>query len=296
MNLDVNILRPEQVRVLRIVGVPLAEAGFYLGGGTAVARHLGHRRSNGLDWFSREDPAAPDQWVRRLRALGLTIEVVSFGPGTLHVRADGVSVTCLRYPYPLPEELLVERSSGARVAGQRDLVARKLVALTQRGSRKDFVDILALLDRGWTLSEMLDSYGQKYDVEDVAAVLTALTYSDEADAEPMPQMLTPWTWPSSRPDSGPSSGRRRGYRQAEKGVRKRHKRADQRPVCFRGAPGGQHRCIPITSSTMLRAVDDIGHPRPDRSGHVAARPRTSARKFANGPRAGQHQGLPGAIQ
>jgi hypothetical protein len=39
---------------LRVLGPVMTGLGLYLGGGTAVALHLGHRRSRDLDWSSRE--------------------------------------------------------------------------------------------------------------------------------------------------------------------------------------------------------------------------------------------------
>jgi hypothetical protein len=50
MNLHTEVLPPDQQAALRKLGRPATEAGFFLGGGTAVAIHLGHRQSLDLDW------------------------------------------------------------------------------------------------------------------------------------------------------------------------------------------------------------------------------------------------------
>jgi hypothetical protein len=84
--------------------------------------------------------------------------------------------------------------SSARIAGPTDLVAMKLVALAQRGSKKDFVDVLALHDAGWSLPQMLDSLRRKFGAIDEGSVYLALTYFDDAEAEPMPEMLVPLSW------------------------------------------------------------------------------------------------------
>jgi hypothetical protein len=189
-----EVMRPEQARVLARLSDLTAELGFYLAGGTAVALHLGHRRSFDLDWFAPSEPADGTSLVERLRALGLDVEVLSIGPGTLHVRVDGQLVTFLRYGYGLLEPTVREPESSSRIAGCADLVAMKLVALTQRGSKKDFVDLLALHDAGWSLPRMLEALRRKFGVIDESSVFLALTYFDDAEAEPMPEMLLPVTW------------------------------------------------------------------------------------------------------
>ena len=52
MNPHPAVLPPEQQAALRQLGPAAAACGFYLAGGTAVAIHLGHRRSVDLDWFT----------------------------------------------------------------------------------------------------------------------------------------------------------------------------------------------------------------------------------------------------
>ena len=54
MSLHAEILPPLQQEVLLQLRRPATECGFYLGGGTAIAAHLGHRQSQDLDWFTGE--------------------------------------------------------------------------------------------------------------------------------------------------------------------------------------------------------------------------------------------------
>jgi hypothetical protein len=194
MTLHLDVMRPDQARVLARLSDLASELGFYLGGGTAVALHLGHRRSYDLDWFAPSEPANGELLVARLRELGLVVDVLALSEGTLHVSVDGVLVTFLRYGYDLLDPVVSEPQSGGRLAGTTDLVAMKLVALSQRGSKKDFIDLLALHDAGWSLPRMLAAFRQKFGVDDDGPVLLALTYFDDAEAEPMPEMLVPLTW------------------------------------------------------------------------------------------------------
>jgi hypothetical protein len=77
-----EVLAPRRQRVLARVGPLLTRHGFYLAGGTAVALHLGHRRSVDLDWFTAArlpDPLRLAQ-VRR-------DQVVAFITGSLIAQA-----------------------------------------------------------------------------------------------------------------------------------------------------------------------------------------------------------------
>ena len=72
----------------------------------------------------------------------------------------------------------------------------KLAAVTQRGSKKDFVDLYALVGRSSSFGQMLDWYREKYSIHDFAHVLYSLTYFDDADRERMPTMLWKVNWPT----------------------------------------------------------------------------------------------------
>lgn len=72
-----------QQRVLAEIGPFLSERGFYLAGGTAVALHLGHRRSVDLDWFAPEFPDL-ERLADDLQRQGINFNTESLAPGTLH--------------------------------------------------------------------------------------------------------------------------------------------------------------------------------------------------------------------
>ena len=71
----------------------------------------------------------------------------------------------------------------------------KLSAIASRGSRKDFVDIFALGKAFQPLSDMLRAYQRRYHIADIGHLWYALAYFDDAEQEPMPEMLwdAPWS-------------------------------------------------------------------------------------------------------
>jgi hypothetical protein len=174
--MHIEVLPPQQVRVLHQLAPAATDAGFYLGGGTAVALHLGHRRSLDFDWFSDRALVDPAALAERLR------------------RNNGVAVSFREYTYRRVEDSVSWSELSCDVASLADLACMKLSAAASRGSRKDFVDIFAIGRSAIPLERMLALYKQKYDVRDTTHVLASLSYFDDAVKEPMPEMLWSVTW------------------------------------------------------------------------------------------------------
>jgi hypothetical protein len=172
----------------------MAAEGFYLAGGTAVAAHLGHRRSVDLDWFTPDSLGDVAAWARRLADRGAMLTVDLVRPGTLHAQLFGVRVTCLEYRYPLLGEAVVWPEYACRLASLEDLGCMKLSAIAQRGAKKDFVDLYALLTQYRPLPDLLNAYRGKYNVTDLVHVLYGLANFDDADKERMPTMLWDVDW------------------------------------------------------------------------------------------------------
>ena len=171
---------------------------FYLAGGTAVALHLGHRRSIDFDWFSARALLDPASLAARLRERGVQMTVRALDRGTLHAGIEDVAVSFLEYLYPLLEPPVPWPEMGCTVASLAHLACMKLSAVASRGSRKDFVDVFALGHSGFPLERMLELYTTKYSVPDIAHVLTSLSYFDDAERETMPDMIWPLDWPDVR--------------------------------------------------------------------------------------------------
>jgi predicted nucleotidyltransferase component of viral defense system len=81
----------------------------------------------------------------------------------------------------------------APLAHLEDIAAMKLEAITNRGSRKDFIDVAVLLER-FSLKQMLGWYHKKYPKGLTLHVLRSLAYFEDAEKTDMPFMLKPLTW------------------------------------------------------------------------------------------------------
>ncbi|MFV2069157.1 MAG: nucleotidyl transferase AbiEii/AbiGii toxin family protein [Pirellulales bacterium] len=166
----------------------------YLAGGTSVALQLGHRRSIDLDWFSLLPISDPMVLAQELKDAEVPFETRSVDRGTLHGQVLGVRVSFIEYRYPLLRPPFTWPEMGCPLASLLDLAGMKLVAVAQRGAKKDFLDVYALGMKAYSLADMLGAYRQKYDLQDISRVLYSLTYFDDADREPMPTLLWDSTW------------------------------------------------------------------------------------------------------
>ncbi|MBI3831042.1 MAG: nucleotidyl transferase AbiEii/AbiGii toxin family protein [Planctomycetes bacterium] len=194
MTFQTSILTSSQRKAFKTLGLLATREGYYLAGGTAIALLAGHRKSVDLDWFAAHQPKDPGAWSSHLGKMAKGFETLRVAEGTVHGSLYGVRVSFLMYKYPLLEPLLACTPFACNLASPRDLACMKLVAIVQRGSKKDFTDIFALGRRSLPLPAMLDAYQEKYKVRDVSEVLWALTYFDDAEASAMPVMLWKENW------------------------------------------------------------------------------------------------------
>lgn len=174
--------------------VPIA-ARFYLAGGTGLALQLGHRRSVDLDFFLSEDFDVEFvvQQIQGLRQFAL----VSKSPGTIYANIGATKVSFIAYVYPILFPL--QRFHSADVADPRDISCMKLSAIASRGTKRDFIDLYVLAQR-YGLEQLLTWFQNKYSQAhySMVHVLKSLAYFEDAERDPMPDMLIGLSWPEVR--------------------------------------------------------------------------------------------------
>lgn len=166
-------------------------AAFNLVGGTALALRIGHRKSVDLDLFTREAFDLEELKALLIEKYNLQI---SYARGqTLKGFIGGVMIDCIRYNYPhlcAPEVI-----EDIRLESIPDIIAMKLSAIAQNGTRiKDFIDIATLSYR-YSLEEMLQFYTAKFPNANVMMPTKSLTYFAEIDFNESVVMTTgEFTW------------------------------------------------------------------------------------------------------
>ena len=165
-------------------------ADFVLYGGTAVALHLGHRRSDDFDFFGSL-PFSPGVLARTLPFLAEG-RIVQQAPSTLSVIVDrGGPVNVSFFGVPnlarLRQPQMV-RETGLRIASLLDLAGTKASVVQQRAEAKDYVDIDAILrltqiDLAAALAAAMAIYGKQFNPQ---ITLKALSYFEDGNLPGLP--------------------------------------------------------------------------------------------------------------
>ncbi len=193
-----EILTQSQLSVLDGLTAVPAVSEFYLAGGTALALRHRHRRSVDFDFFRATSFEVQEILLALEHAFG-GLERLPTGEETLYVRLFGVTTSFFHYPYRQLEH--VEPTPwGFGLASDSDIAAMKIEAVGGRGSRKDFIDLRVLCRAGLTIDAAFDLFDRKYGTQrtDRYHRLRALAYFDDAEREPMPDMLLPFDWEEAK--------------------------------------------------------------------------------------------------
>ena len=187
-----SALSPDLLAMLRFQMRQEALTEYSLGGGTSLSLRFGHRQSVDLDWFI-SDAFNSAQLQETLRAWYPDLQVVNRTIGSLSCVANGIKLDFLRHAYPrLQGDNVAEN---LRMISLPDLAAMKINAVTNRGSKKDFSDLLLLHESGGIpLARALDFFCAKYGEAGRALALRSLVWFDDAEEEPDPIYLNGWTW------------------------------------------------------------------------------------------------------
>ena len=200
MKLDWSATGPGMRGVYEEISRVLGGGDFYLAGGTALALLEGHRISVDLDLFSPTLTNAAKLLEDLEGSLQVEATVISLGRKALDLEISGVRVSLIHYGYPLLQATLRPQPTGLQLANRDDIATMKLSAITNRGSRKDFIDFWVLLDRYRSLPDYLDLFKQKFSKRDIGHVVRSLVYFAEADDDPPLKLLEPISWDQVKTD------------------------------------------------------------------------------------------------
>ena len=152
---------------------------FLLAGGTNLALRLGHRKSIDLDLFSYKNfdsIALAEHLSNNYNFEKTDVREENTVLGFI----DDIKVDFIAHIYPpLDEPFVIDNT--IRLYSIKDIVAMKLVAISNSGKRlKDFVDI-AFLSTQMSFNQMIDCYSQKYKNTSALHAARGLVFFDDID-------------------------------------------------------------------------------------------------------------------
>jgi nucleotidyltransferase AbiEii toxin of type IV toxin-antitoxin system len=155
----------------------------YLGGGTAVAVHLGHRESRDLDFFFHR---AVDlgEIKHLLGGLGI-FAVTQESEGTLKGLFGATKIEIFDASR-LEQLAKPEVVAGLRVASLHDLMAMKIKVMAERGEMRDYFDLKMIDEKGAiSIEEGVELYMRRYGIDPSSDALPHLyrAMGDLSDVE-----------------------------------------------------------------------------------------------------------------
>jgi predicted nucleotidyltransferase component of viral defense system len=168
---------------------------FSLVGGTALALRYGHRSSDDLDLFFHEKFDHSNIEKELLDKFGSGFDYESghkqFG---IFCYLDKIKVDIVYFPH-LPIGT-TEITDNIRMYSSADIAAMKIQAILGRAKKKDFWDLLELLQH-YSLQQLIDWHKQKYPSQMLAiSIPNAITYFVEANDSETPVSFKNQNWES----------------------------------------------------------------------------------------------------
>lgn len=152
---------------------------FYLVGGTAIALHIGHRRSIDFDLF-KYSAIKPKSILQVVSNFEYPYSVTRRVTEQLNVTVNEVKFTFFQFPFKIEAKEKLEDM--LRLPNLLDLAAMKAYALGRRSKWKDYVDLYFILKDHYTVQQISDRttvlFGQLFSEKLFRA---QLSYFDDID-------------------------------------------------------------------------------------------------------------------
>lgn len=173
----------------------LDTADWYLAGGTALTLATGHRLSVDLDFFTPVRDFDTEALQRNLMLFGHEWRATSEQPGTLFGELFGAKVSFIAYPFFRAEEQF-KKLGTIRVLDPKDIAVMKILALSQRGKKRDFFDMYWYVKNRESLTAVIGRLKKQFPeaVHDYNHIAAALVYFADAEEDPDPIITFNASW------------------------------------------------------------------------------------------------------
>lgn len=173
----------------------LAKSDWYLAGGTALALQAGHRKSVDLDFFNQKKSFATKTIFSHFLDnpnWQTTIEE----DNTVYGELFKAKISFIAYPYFLPKQRPIQYGS-IKILSARDIAVMKIVAISQRGRKRDFFDLYWCAHHLESLEKTIQKIKTQYPsvAHDYHHILKSLVYFNDAESDPEPEIYFKASWP-----------------------------------------------------------------------------------------------------
>jgi len=163
---------------------------FSLCGGTALALQIGHRVSVDADFIS-EFFFDKNEVAGKLLAEFPNAADIHIGEFGVFAKINDIKIDFLSWNIPFIRPVIKE--SGIRLLNVEEIIAMKMFAIMQRGEKKDYIDIVCMLEK-YNLMQMCNFYLERHKNSDMGVLLRFLASYSDVENQPDPHMLVNFSW------------------------------------------------------------------------------------------------------
>lgn len=171
-----------------------SKSGWYLAGGTALALQAGHRKSVDLDFFTAQPAFDVAALERKLIATKEWKTSLS-REGTLYGTLLKAKMSFIAYPFfrPSPRQM---RCGNIRILMPEDIAVMKIIAISQRGRKRDFVDLYWYGLNREPIVDVVKRTPSQYPGQEnnLPHIIKSLAYFADAENDPMPELNFSADW------------------------------------------------------------------------------------------------------
>lgn len=176
--MHLEILDQKRKKILSRLGF-LKKYSFYMAGGTALALQIGHRTSLDFDFYTEKKfdvRELREQFDKKFKK----VQEIYIAEDTLGLDVNGIKISFFRYSHRLIRPCV--RIDDICLASKEDIAAMKILAISQRGKKRDFIDTYFLI-KTFGLKEIIEFTKKKYPMFNIYLGLQGLLYFKDADED-----------------------------------------------------------------------------------------------------------------
>lgn len=172
----------------------LANSNWYLAGGTALALQTGNRKSLDLDFFTTDKDFDVDKLLSNFDN-NPEWEITTQEKNTVYGALFGAKISFIAYPFFIPEDAYLNYGS-VRILEKSNIAIMKIIAVSQRGKKRDFFDLYWCAKNIMPLWDMIGRLKKQYPntAHDYHHILKSLVYFNDAEEDIDPKVYFDASW------------------------------------------------------------------------------------------------------
>jgi len=162
----------------------LSRFGWYLAGGTALALQTGNRTSVDLDFFTTEAKFESTEVTGHFSG-NKDWEISNDRPSTIYGTLFQAKASFIAYPFFIPKKEFINYGT-VKILQPLDIAVMKVIAVSQRGRKRDFFDLYWCSHNIEPLEKILVRLKEQYPsvTHDYHHIIKSLAYFEDAESDP----------------------------------------------------------------------------------------------------------------